>query len=266
MDVEERVSRLEVELEKLRSRVRGVEDLKVASEVFDKATLLTLYELANRGYIDVMQGVIKTGKESNVFFARDPEGNPLAVKIHRVATSDFRAMTRYIEGDPRFPKMRRTRRGIVYTWVRKEFKNLERAHLAGVRVPRPVAFRNNVLVMEFIGEDERAAPMLRQVELANAEEFFNELLSNLRRLYCVANLVHADLSEYNILVRDAKPVIIDLSSGVLRTHPLAQEFFARDVANLVRYFRRYFSVEYNEVYSYITSCGGRHGVPEDSQR
>jgi RIO kinase 1 len=265
MSLDKKLSRLEAELEKLRRRVKGVEDLKVASEVFDRATLLTLYELANRGYIDVMQGVIKTGKESNVFFARDREGNALAVKIHRVATSDFKAMTKYIEGDPRFPKMRRSRRGIVYTWVRKEFKNLERAHLAGVRVPRPVAFRNNVLVMEFIGEDGLAAPMLRQVELSNPEEFFRELLENVRRLYCRAKLVHADLSEYNILVKEERPVIIDLSSGVMRDHPHAEEFFARDVANLVRYFRRYFSVDYNEVYGYIASCGGDHGVPEDSQ-
>jgi RIO kinase 1 len=265
MSIDKKLSRLEHKLDALRKKIKGVEDLKVASEVFDKATLLTLYELANKGYFDVMQGVIKTGKESNVFLARDSEGEPLAIKIHRIATSDFKAMTKYIEGDPRFPRMRRNRRGIVYTWVKKEFKNLERAYLAGVRVPKPIAFRNNVLVMEFIGSDATPSPMLKSVTLSQPEEFFRELLANVKKLYCRANLVHADLSEYNILVKDELPVIIDLSSGVVKEHPYAQEFFARDVANLVRYFRRYFPVDYDEVYNYIISCGDDYGVSEDSQ-
>jgi RIO kinase 1 len=264
MSIDKKLSQLERELDALRRKVKGIEDLKVASEVFDKATLLTLYELANKGYIDLLYGVIKTGKESNVFLAKDSDGKPLAVKIHRIATSDFRAMTKYIEGDPRFTGFRRNRRGIVYTWVRKEFKNLERAYLNGVRVPKPVAFKNNVIIMEFIGSDSTPSPMLKNVGLSQPEEFFRDLLANVKKLYCRANLVHADLSEYNILVKDDLPVIIDLSSGVVREHPYASEFLHRDIANLVRYFRRYFPVDYDEVYNYITSCGGEGGVPEDS--
>jgi RIO kinase 1 len=149
--------------------------------------------------------------------------------------------------------------------VKKEFKNLERAYLAGVRVPKPIAFLNNVLVMEFIGSDATPSPMLKSVTLSQPEEVFRDLLINVKKLYCRANLVHADLSEYNILVKDELPVIIDLSSGVVGEHPYAQEFFARDVANLVRYFRRYFPVDYDEVYNYIISCGDDYGVSEDSQ-
>lgn len=264
MDIDKKLSRLERELDALRKKVKGLEDLKVASEVFDKATLLTLYTLANKGYIDLLYGVIKTGKESNVFLGKDSTGKPLAVKIHRVTAGDFRAMRRYIEGDPRFTGFKKNRRGIVYTWVRKEFKNLERAYLAGVRVPKPIAFKNNVIIMEFIGSDATPSPMLKEERLSRPEEFFKELLANVKKLYCIANIVHADLSEYNVLVKDGLPVIIDLSSGVVKDHPLASEFLRRDIENLTRYFRRYFSVDYDEVYNYITSCGDNGGVPEDS--
>jgi RIO kinase 1 len=246
--------RLDEELDKLRRKFKGVEDFKVASEVFDKSTLLTLYELANKGFIDTLNGVIKTGKEANVFYAEGRRGESLAVKIHRVVTGDYKALLRYIEGDPRFKGIRKSRRSVIYTWVRKEYVNLKRALECGVRVPRAIAYKNNVLVMEFIGDAMAPAPMLKDYEMSNPGKMFREVLEHARRLYCDAKLVHADLSEYNILVQGDRPVLIDLSQAVVREHPLAEEFLRRDVSNLVRFFRDHIDIREDEVYREITGC------------
>ncbi len=261
--MEEKLRKLEAEIDRLKRRVRGAEELKVASYVLDRQTLLSLYRLANRGYIEVMHGAIKMGKESCVFLAESRGGRRVAVKIHRIATAEFRAITDYITGDPRFRSFRRTRRGIVLTWVRKEYRNLEVAHAAGVAVPEPLAFLNNVIVMELIEDEGRPAPMLRDAELESPEEFFSALVEEVRKLYR-AGLIHADLSEYNVLVRQQMPVLIDLSSAVLLEHPRAEEFLRRDVHNLTRYFSRYFPLEYEAVYRSIAGDGS--GVPENSQR
>ncbi len=252
--IEKKLSKIDARIDKIRKRIKGIEDYKVASEVFDNSTLLTLYHFAKKGTIDTLYGVIKAGKESNVFLAKDREGRDVAVKIHLVTASDFRKMLNYLEGDKRFRAFKRNRRGVVYTWVKKEFKNLERAYEAGVRVPKPLGFRNNVLVMEFIGDGGEAAPMLKNLELEEPEKIFSDVLENYNKLYCRANLVHADFSEYNILIKEGVPYIIDLSQAVIREHPYAEEFLERDVRNITRYFKKYFDVAEEEVYKRATLC------------
>lgn len=252
--LEKRISKLDRKIDELRKRVKGVEDIRVGSEVFDKATLLTLYNLANRGIIDILYGVIKTGKEANIFKAKDRKGRYLAVKIHRVTTSNYKAMWRYIGGDERFKHVKKDRRGIVYAWVEKEFRNLKKAREVNVKAPRPVAYKNNVLIMEFIGKDEIPAPMLKNYTIKNPEKVFHKVIEFMKRLYCDGALVHTDLSEYNILMHNEKPVIIDLSHALLKTHPNAHEFLKRDVANIVRFFERYLDIDEKEIYEEITKC------------
>jgi len=235
--LDKKVSRLDRKIDEMKKRIKGAEDLRTASEVFDRATLMSLYQLAKRGYIDILQGVIKTGKEANVFRARDSSGKDVAVKIYRVSTSDFNAMFKYLHGDPRFGRLKKDRRSIVYTWVKKEFKNLRRAGEAGASVPEVFAFWNNVLVMEFLGEEGVPYPMLKEWELEDPGAFLELLMDEMEAIYCRAGLVHSDLSEYNILVRRERPVIIDMSQAVVRDHPMADEFLQRDVANIARYFR-----------------------------
>lgn len=248
------IERLDVKIDEIRKKIKGVEDKKVASEVFDKSTLLTLYELANKGAIDLLYGVIKTGKESNVFFGRGKKGEPLAVKIHRITTSDYKSMIRYIDGDRRFRGIKKTKRSIVYTWVKKEFKNLRVALECGVAAPKPIAYKNNVLVMEFVGENEISSPMLKSCWLKNPDKVLKKIVEYMKKLYCRGNLVHSDLSEYNILIKDEQPVFIDLSQAVIKEHPMAQEFLKRDVANIAKYFRMYMSTDESEILNYITKC------------
>ena len=172
---------------------------------------------------------ISTGKEGNVFRGITPDKKFVAVKIYRTSTSTFKHISNYIVGDPRFKSIRKTRRDIVYAWTKREFKNLVRLHKAGVKAPKPIIYINNVLVMEYIGNFENAAPLLKDVSLENPKEIFDTLINFISKMYRKAELVHGDISAYNVLIHDNKPYLIDLGQGVLVEHPNALEFLKRDI-------------------------------------
>ena len=92
--------------------------------------------------------------------------------------------------------------------------------------------------MEFIGEDDVAAPTLKEVPPRKPQQMYNLLLKYVKLLFQKAKLVHGDLSEYNIMHLNDEPVIFDLSQTVSIEHPRAQEFLNRDLKNLNRYFNR----------------------------
>ena len=231
------------------------EEMAALEEVFDKPTLMTLYSLINRGVIDRMFGAVKSGKEAKIYWALGPNGEELAVKIYLTVTAEFkRGMLPYIQGDVRFKRVGRGTRALIYAWAEKEFKNLTLAYEAGVRVPKPYAVKNNILVVEFIGEKGSPAPLLREVELDRPEEVYLTLLEAVKRLYRKAELVHGDLSEYNIMYYREKPVIFDLSQAVLLSHPLADQLLRRDIRNLNRFFAK-LNVKVkpeDEIYRWVT--------------
>ncbi|MDI9619072.1 serine protein kinase RIO [Methanothermobacter sp.] len=234
------VDRVESDLGRMEAakRLKGVEDRRVGSEVFDELTLKTLYKLANSGYLAVLNGAVSTGKEANVFKGITDNDEFVAVKIYRVATSDFRKMQYYIQGDPRFRVRTTNRRQLVQAWVNKEFRNLKRALEAGVRVPEPVVARDNILIMEFIGDDGEPAPTMREVPPDDPERTLELIVEYMHRLYTGARLVHGDLSFFNILNHSGEPVIIDVSQAMVLDHPLAMELLERDIKNVVRDFKR----------------------------
>ena len=236
-----KVSKADDNLRKMLSekRLKSVEDRRVGSEVFDKITLETLYKLAKMGYINVLNGAISTGKEANVFKGIDDDGNFVAVKIYRVTTSDFKKMQQYIQGDPRFNVKSSNKRQLINTWVTKELRNLTRAYEAGVNVPKPLVAKNNVLVMEFIGDTEGnpALPM-RLSEISNPEKVSEKIIEYVKILYNDAKIVHGDLSGFNILIKDDEPYIIDISQGMVVDHPISHELLNRDIDNLIRDFKK----------------------------
>ena len=236
-----KISKADDILQKMLSekRIKSVEDKRVGSEVFDRITLKTLYKLANDGYIHRLNGAISTGKEANVFKGADEDDNFVAVKIYRVTTSDFKKMQHYIQGDPRFRVRTTNKRQLVNAWVNKEFRNLQRADEAGVRVPKPIVAKNNVLVMEFIGDSEGDAALpMRHSDIQDPEELLNKILSSMKLLYQEAGLVHGDLSSYNILIQDGEPVIIDISQGMTKDHPISKELLNRDIDNIIKDFKK----------------------------
>lgn len=239
--MDSKVSKADDILRKMLSekRIKGDEDRRVGSEVFDTITLKTLYKLANSGYIHKLNGAISTGKEANVFKGADEDGNFVAVKIYRVTTSDFKKMQTYIQGDPRFNVRTTNKRQLVNAWVTKELRNLQRADEAGVKVPKPIVAKNNVLVMEFIGDEEGDAALpMRHSDINAPEELLTKIINNMKLLYQGAGLVHGDLSSYNILIQNGEPVIIDISQGMTKDHPISEELLNRDIENIVKDFKK----------------------------
>jgi RIO kinase 1 len=215
------------------------DELEVLEEVFDRFTREGIDKIIRRNVIDKIHGVIKAGKEARIYWGEAPSGDELAIKIYYTTTADFkRGMIKYIEGDPRFKKIQRGTRSLIYMWTQKEFKNLQLCDKANVNTPKPIAFNKNILVMTFIGSDGVPAPLLREVSLDDPGKFYLDLLSELRLLYTGARLVHGDLSEYNIMVWNEVPVIFDLSQALLVTHPISDELLQRDISNVNTYFKR----------------------------
>jgi RIO kinase 1 len=240
-------------------REKRSEEYQVIEEVFDRSTLMTIYNLMNKGVIEEIHGVVSAGKEARIYWGKDTEGKEIAIKIYLTTSAEFKkGMLPYIEGDPRFHHVRRDTRSLIYAWAQKEFKNLRRAREANVRVPEPVVVEKNVLIMEFIGKDGVRAPLLKETTIEDPERVFKLLLTDLKRLYRKGNLVHADLSEYNIMVWKKKPVIFDVAQSVLVEHPMADTFLRRDIENLHRYFKRLNTdiLPVEEMYERVT--GGRY--------
>jgi RIO kinase 1 len=208
-------------------------------EVFDKATLMVIYQLLNNGVLYEVHGVVNAGKEARIYWGKNKEGKDLAVKIYLTASAEFKkGMLKYIEGDYRFKGVKRDTRSLIFTWAQKEFRNLEQASRAKVRVPKPIAVKNNVVVMEFIGKDGVNAPSLKEQAPSDPAKVYGVLLTFVERLYQKAGLVHGDLSEYNIMMWKGKPVIFDVAQAVPVSHPMAEFFLRRDLANVGRFFSR----------------------------
>lgn len=229
----------EREIDRWRIRRKDADDRKSYDEVFDKPNLMVIYKLFSDGVLDKLDFPIATGKEGNVFRASTKEGELLAVKIYRTTTSTFRDMAKYVHGDPRFGGLSGRKRKLIFMWAMKEFLNLKQLHKAGVRVPKPVAQRSNVVVMEYIGNETEPARELRSVKLEDPGPVARKLLNYIKLAYRKAKLVHSDMSEFNVLMFDGEPVIIDVGQAVMLGHPLAQEWLERDVSNVARYFKKY---------------------------
>jgi RIO kinase 1 len=232
--------------EKSRDR-RGDAERKTEGEVFDKGTLLTLHKMLLHGVLKSLDFPISTGKEANVFRGTTPRGGYVAVKIFRTNTSTFKHVLKYIQGDERFEGISGDKRALVHAWTHKEFRNLVRAREVGVLVPEPIKSLNNVLIMEYLGVKKGPWPTLKDstVDDTNVEAIYKQVVADYVALYNQADLVHADISEYNIMLEGhggpahkQRPRIIDIGQAVLKSHPMAQEFLARDLRNLTAYFRR----------------------------
>jgi RIO kinase 1 len=201
------------------------DSVAVLEEVFDNKTLMLIYKLFNKGIIDQIFGVVKSGKESRIYRGHDLKGENIAIKIYLTTSKEFRrGMLPYIEGDPRFKYVKRDTHSLIYAWAQKEFKNLKRAYKCGVRVPKPIYVEKNVLVMEFIGEEDLAAPTLKEQPPEYPKKTYEKILEYVKILYRQAKLIHGDLSEYNIMNVADEPVLFDVSQTVTSDHPKAKEY------------------------------------------
>lgn len=217
---------------------KGREEWKIYGNVFDKFTDELLHKLKGQGYFDELVGAVSIGKEANIFTAKKKDGDFIIVKIYRLENCNFNQMFNYIKTDPRYMHLKGQKRKIIFEWVRREYRNLLKAREVGVRVPTPIHAINHVILMELVGQPDELAPQVKNSEIERPEEFVTEILSQMRTLYQKGEIVHADLSMFNILVRDQKPVLIDMSQGTSVQDPHAKEYLQRDIHNVVHLAKR----------------------------
>lgn len=207
---------------------------KVLEAVFDKSTVMLLSRLINNGIISYVNGAVGAGKESQMYWAVDPSGQDIAVKIYLVTTSNFKKRYPYLIGDPRFTKIKHGTRSLVELWAKKEFRNLSKSFNSGIPCPEPITVIKNILLMKFVGTNGVPSPTL--VESAVDYADYEKAIGIISDLYQKAELVHADLSEYNIFKTKDGLVVFDFGSAVDIRHPKTKEFLERDISNITRFF------------------------------
>ena len=252
--IHKEIDQIDQKIDKERIREKDRDMLKVIESVFDFQTSMLIVKLMNKDIVRDISFVVSTGKEANVYHAYGPDKEELAIKIYRTTTAEFKRNWMYVEGDPRFKRYKKGTYAFIYTWARKEYKNLMRMSEAKINVPEPITVAKNVLVMKFIGKKQNAAPLLKDAKLKKPHKLYGEIVEILRKLHKDENLVHADLSEYNILYFKKEPIIIDVSQAVLLDHPHAAAFLYRDINNINRYFAGLGveTLENDELYEEIT--------------
>ncbi len=197
---------------------------------------LAINAFVKAGVLEAFGQSLGVGKEADVFDALDPKGTRVAVKFHRLGRISFRQTRR--------------KRGYLAdhaSWLfqsrlaaEKEFQALRLVHMHGVAVPEPLSQNRHGIVMGVIEGGELAK--WRKIE--DPVGVLREILGNVKKAYVDAGVIHADLSEYNVLLKpDMHVLIIDWPQYVTVEHPNAEELLTRDVKNVLDFFSRRFRVK-----------------------
>ncbi len=211
--------------------------------------------VTSSGAVDTELGILKTGKEADVFLVEraDPHraGSAVVMAAKRYRTTDHRTFHRaasYTEGrsmkrsrDERAVKRKSTwgKQVAAGEWAISEWNALRRCWELGLPVPYPVQIDDTEIMMEWITHDGETAPRLAQVrpDRAVLEGYFEQLRDALSTLV-QSGLVHGDLSPYNTLAAGDRLVVIDLPQVVdLVGNPQGMDFLLRDCANMCGWFR-----------------------------
>ena len=233
-------------VDKRRERIKDISDRITHDATISLETRKLLYSLLNKGIISEFVGILSSGKEANVYYGKGQDGREIAIKIYRQIAQTSKWMIEYITGDPRFHKFRKKNiRSLIKTWAMKEYKNLKRAREAGVRVPEPLHVKNNIVIMEFIGSEGTPARRLTEVGIDDPVRQLNDVLNAIQALFVKANLIHGDLSPFNMLYHEGDVYFIDFAQGVLKDHPYAKKYFERDVDNVLGYFSPVLPEDFN---------------------
>lgn len=197
---------------------------------------------------------IKSGKEATVYYGT-LDDNTVAIKVYTPPDQrTFKNAKQYLTGKYyKKPSERKAvQKGNAFSkkllhsnWVEREFFMLQRLHSLGARIPKPILFLEDTICMEYLGTEESVAPRLCDVELTQAElrSALGSILESIA-VFWKAGIVHADLSEFNILWHKDSPYIIDFPQAVNRkTHPSAETFLERDLGNVLRFFGKQLDID-----------------------
>ncbi|XP_053715111.1 serine/threonine-protein kinase RIO3 [Synchiropus splendidus] len=260
--------------ERRSARLHDKKEHSTAEQAVDPRTRLLMYKMVNAGVLDNINGCISTGKESVVFHAdggsldQQPVPAEVVLKVFKTTLNEFKNRDRYIKDDYRFRERfsKLNPRKVIRLWAEKEMHNLSRMQKAQIPCPQVVLLKKHILVMSFIGKDHVPAPklkdaMLDQEQLKSAAF---QVLHVMQQLYQECNLVHADLSEYNMLWHEGKVWLIDVSQSVEPTHPHGLEFLFRDCRNVSTFFQKRGVTEALSVYQLFNAVTGLN-IPVGSE-
>lgn len=231
-----------------RKALRPGKDMRRTEEqVLDNRTKVVLFKLLNRKILGDIEGCISTGKEGNIYIGHRGESAPetwpekFAIKIFKTCILKFKDRARYVTGEQRFQhhsKSKNSRKAVVL-WSEKEFRNLSRLHKNGVLCPEPLLVKHNIIFMELILNKNSPAPTLRLANLATKQfqDLYIDLAKTIRFMYHTCELVHADLSEYNLLVKGTSLYIIDVGQAVEIDNPNANQFLRNDICVITSFFK-----------------------------
>ncbi|KZT09117.1 RIO1-domain-containing protein [Laetiporus sulphureus 93-53] len=262
------------------ANMKDKSDRATSEQVLDPRTRIILFKMIGRGLVFEVNGCVSTGKEANVYHALTPDRKHLALKIYKTSILVFKDRDKYVTGEFRFRRgySRHNPRKMVRLWAEKEVRNLKRLVVAGILCPEPIEVRENVLVMSFIGDKEGwASPRLKDADIPESAypDLYVELLCMTRKMFLICKLVHADLSEYNVLyhIEDSPPpssppqsdaaspteqrghlYIIDVSQSVEHDHPHAFDFLRADLRNIEDFFgkRGVRTIGLRRAFDYVT--------------
>jgi RIO kinase 2 len=208
---------------------------------------LAINTLVKAGVIESFGQTLGVGKEADVYDALSSDGKRIAVKFHRLGRISFRQTRR--------------KRGYIRehsTWLfqshvaaEKEFQAMQLVYKNGVSVPEPISQNRHVIAMGMI----EGAELSKYKEIPKPEKILKEVLRNVRKTYLKAHVIHADLSEYNIILKpDGHILIIDWPQYVTIDHANAEELLERDLKNILTFFNRKFNVKVvaKEACDYVT--------------
>ena len=214
---------------------------------------LAINALVKAGVLEAFGKSLGVGKEADVYDALNPKGEQTAVKFHRLGRISFRQTQR---------KRGYAKEGISWLFqsrraAEKEFQALKLVFPHRVAVPKPISQNRHVLVMGMI----EGAELAEWKEIPKPEKVLEEILRNIRKAYLKAGIIHADLSEYNIILKtDMHILMIDWPQYVTRDHPNSQQLLTRDLKNILQYFKRKHMLKVNlkEALTYVTGTGKKH--------
>jgi len=221
-----------------------------------------LTKMTNQGWISKLNGAVKEGKEALIYHGEqgdESDGFDVAVKVFK-RIQEFKGRGSYVDGDPRYAAAafaKSSAREQLELWTEKEYRNLVRANRAGVPVATPLHYKDNILLMRFLGEDGWPSPQLREIDLRKGSKrwttLYTQVMQSMRLLYQGAHLVHGDLSEYNVLAvpaflvenqmvvdtaHEMQAVLIDFGQAVDTRHPDAEELLRRDLDRVQSFFSK----------------------------
>nr|WP_319377206.1 RIO1 family regulatory kinase/ATPase [uncultured Methanoregula sp.] len=202
--------------------------------VFGGYDTLALASLSKKGTISALGSQIGEGKESVVYEALGL--GPVAIKFHRVGGRSFssaRLNRDYMPEEGHCPWLIASKKS-----AEREYEALTALH-PKVSVPLPIENNRHAVVMSLI-----TGTSLNRCRLECPAEVLDEILNNVQSAYELG-IIHADLSEYNILIEEGKCILIDWPQWTARDHPNAETILLRDIDNILAFFKRKYQLDYD---------------------